>query len=355
MVQVTVLWSDGRTTIYAARAGGSGFVVTDPGAGNSQLYYVTIYDPNRTGEVAGTPSLTAYCDVTPQAVFLGQTGYIFIGTITITHDGIGVIVTSGGSQNISQAQGFYVNGGGGSAQSSQIDVLTYLINSQRATKHLAGSAGNSAAANIYSYHDPATHSIAQIKSSAGWAADIQLYASDYVYQFITELDDPGYRLWSDPSSYKKYVLSGGGYQLTGPLPIMPRYITPGATIPDIVIPSPTNFSRYTACGLIDTINRGAQICRNYLVASMNFDNDGFGGGNLGNIPTLVHERYAGSSRERMYWGLNLGFVKWDAATLVSGPQITGVYKITNWAVHNKLVSGGGVSPSFSCGYGVGWP
>jgi len=57
----------------------------------------------------------------------------------------------------------------------------------------------------------------------------------------------------------------------------------------------------------------------------------------------------------MYWGLNLGFVKWDNGVLQSGSPITGTYKITNWSVHNKLVAGGGVSPSFSCGYGVGWP
>ena len=346
MLAVVATWSDLRTTKYAARSGGSGLTVTDPGAGNSQLYYVTIYDPNRTGEPSGSPTLTAFCDVTPQAVHLGEAGYVFIGTITITHDTIGVIITSGGSQNVAQAEGFYVNGGGGSQFATQIDVLTYLVNSQRSTKHLTGIAANSQAANIYSYLDPTTHSIAQIKSASGWAADIQLYFTDYVKQFITELDDPGYRLWSDPASYKKYQT---------PLLMMPRYITPGVNPSDIVNSGSNPFNRYTACGLIDTINRGVVTCRNYLVSSMNFDSQGAGGGNLGDIPVLVHERYAGNSRERMYWGLNLGFVKWDAASLVSGSQITGVYKVTNWAVHNKLVAGGGVSPSFSCGYGVGWP
>jgi len=345
MVQGTATWSDGRTTTYAARSGGSGLTVADPGAGNTQLYYVTIFDPNRVGELPGTPSLTAFIDVTPQAVFLGDARYVFIGTITVTHDTLGVVVTSGGSQNINQAQGFYVNSSGGGGFQTQIDVLTYLVNSQRSTKHLNGSAFNSQASNIYSYLDPSTHSIAQIKSAAGWAADIQLYFSDYVKQFITELDDPGYRLWSDDSSYKKYQT---------PLLMMPRYITPGVAIPDIVNGGSNPFNRYTACGLIDTINRGPVTCRNYL-ATMNFDNDGAGGGNLGTISTLVHERYAGNSRERMYWGLNLGFVKWDNGVLVSGSAITGVYKITNWSVHNKLVAGGGVTPSFSCGYGVGWP
>lgn len=347
MVQLTVTWSDGRITVYSARAGGSGFAVVDPGAGNSQLYYVTIYDPNRTGDPA-SPSLTGYCTIDPAAAFLGQTGYVFIGTIKITHDGVGVVVTSGGSGNVAQAQGFYVNGSGGGTHSVQEDLLDYVImDSRRATMHLTGRAANNQAANAYSYIDTATHSIAFIKASGGWAADILLYYSDYIKQYITELDDADHRLWSVPSAYKK---------IHTPLPIMPRFRQPGSPSTVIDLPAPNLYDRLISCSVIDTKDKGHTTNITYGPVTMNFDNDGAGGGNLGSVQVMVNERYAGSvARERFYFAKGLGFVKWDAATLVSGARITGQYKVTNWAVHNKLVAGGGVTPSFACGYGVGWP
>lgn len=336
MVDVTATFNTGARTFYNNRD----FTVSDPGAGNSQIYFVTVHDPTFLGEVPGTVSLTGYCTTTPSAAFVGIDGYIFMGTITITHDGVGVVVTSGGSGQTAQAIGFYVNGSGSTPPPSTgtVDLLTYMINSQRATKHLNGIAANSQASNNYSYVDTSTSSIAQIKSSAGWAADIQVYDANYIYQFITELDDVGYRLWSDDSSYKIYHT---------PIKMMPRFATAGVPIPDIVNSGTNPFDRYTACSLIDTINRGVVTCRNYF-ANINFDSDGAGGGNLGTISVLVHERYAGNSRERMYWGLNLGFVKWDNGVLVSGSPITGQYKITNWSVHNKLVAGGGVSLALTC-------
>src|SRR6185503_11709835 len=107
-------------------------------------------------------------------------------------------------------------------------------------------------------------------SASGWADDIQLYDANYIYQFITELDDPGYRLWSDPSSYKKYQT---------PLKMMPRYATLGLAIPDIINSGSNPYDRFTSCTLIDTINRGVVTCRNYI-AMLNFDSDGAGGGNL---------------------------------------------------------------------------
>lgn len=94
---------------------------------------------------------------------------------------------------------------------------------------------------------------------------------------------------------------------------------------------------------------------------MNFDNMGTTVGNLGVCDVIVNERYAGKARERMYYAYSrtlalwVGWVKWDMATLVSGSMVTGQYQITNWSVRNQLVSGGGVTPNFPCGYGVGWP
>jgi hypothetical protein len=257
--------------------------------------------------------------------------------------------------------GFYVNGEGNSGTPPQEDLLDWItMDSRRASFHLHGSAANYQGSNIYSYLDPATHSVAQIKSPTGWACDIQLYDSPtvtptpYIYQFATELDDPGYHFWSNGSYYKKYNISHG-FPLGQALPIMPRFWTPGQPLVDIVIPGPNPYNRYVSCGLLDTIDRGPITCRTYGPITKNFDNDGFVTGNLGPIPVIIHERYAGNTMERFQFSKGLGFIKWEALTLVSGAPITGQYKVTNWSVHNQLVAGGGVTPSFGCGYGVGWP
>lgn len=251
--------------------------------------------------------------------------------------------------------------GGGSSGSSNCsgtipsgvveDLLDYLcMDSRRSTHHLHGSAANSSAANIYYYLDPSTNSVAQIKSSSGWAADIQLYDPQYIYQFITEMDDPGYRFWSNGAYFKKYLLSHGGYPTPHALPMMPRSWTTGQAPVTISVASPVEYQRFTNCGLLDTINRGDVTNITSGPFLMNFDTDGHTVGNLGCVQVILSERFAGRTRERFYFAKGLGFVKWDGGSLSSGSPITGTYTITNWAVHNQLATGGGVTPNFPCGY-----
>ncbi len=330
------------------------FTVPDPG-GTPTLYYVTVYDPNLTGEVPGSTTLSAFCDPNPAVAHVGVTGYIFMGTITITHDLTGVIVTSGGSGSTAQAIGFYVNGGGGTPTPTgqTIDLLSYAVSSKRGSFHNHGFAANSQASNNYSWLDSANSRFAFIKASAGWAADGLAYDSQYIYQSITELDDVGHRDWSINTSFKKLVVSHG-YPTPNALPIMPRYFTPGGPPFRIDIPAPNPYHRYVSCSVIDTIDKGPVTNITYGPIMMNFDNDIPGvTGNLGNILVMVNERYSGNSaRERFYLGFDLSLVKWDAGTLVSGQRITGVYKIFNWSVHNQLTAG---SASLSFGCGVSWP
>lgn len=79
-----------QQVLYAPRT----FTVSDPG-GSPQIYYVTIYDPNRIGETGGTPVLNAYCETTLDRV--GALGYIYVGSIAVTHAGGATAVTPGGS------------------------------------------------------------------------------------------------------------------------------------------------------------------------------------------------------------------------------------------------------------------
>jgi Putative phage tail protein len=374
MAQVTITWSDGRVAKYQTQS----FVTVDPGAGNSTLYYITIKDANRVGDLGGSPA-TAYCSTTPNGAFLGQPGYWFIGTITITHTGVGVVVTSGGSGNISTAIGFYTNGKGGTGYSTQEDLVDYFTMALRATHHLAGSAANTPSNKFYSYVDTSIQAFAFVKATAGWANDILLWDAvsagssnpsgiPMIYHLITELDDVDYPLWGDPNSYKKNSTNHGYVRSPG-LPICPRFLTIGGPNGRVDFASPNNYQRYTACGLIDTKNKGAFTAITKPPITMNIDTQGSTAGNLGNIQVVVNERYSGArQRERFYLGKHptnggLGLVMWDAALLVSGTQTTGdptwtpngQYKIFNWSVHNQLVAGGGVASSFGCGWGAGWP
>jgi len=80
------------------------FTVADPGVGNTQVYYVTIYDPGYVGDAGGT--CTAYCETNQSKV--GIPGYTYCGSIYVTHTGGGAIIVTLGGWPVSQA--FLVNG-----------------------------------------------------------------------------------------------------------------------------------------------------------------------------------------------------------------------------------------------------
>jgi hypothetical protein len=63
------------------------FLVPDPGAGQSITYYVTVYDPNYTGDSGPLTNLPAYCDSSPTRA--NTPGYVTLGQTTIYHPGSG--------------------------------------------------------------------------------------------------------------------------------------------------------------------------------------------------------------------------------------------------------------------------
>jgi len=87
MAQSTATFTpSGVQTNYNART----FSVSDPGAGNSQQYWVTVYDPGQIGDTGAGTTLSAFCDANQTK--WNTAGYIRIGTIVVTHPGS----TSGG-------------------------------------------------------------------------------------------------------------------------------------------------------------------------------------------------------------------------------------------------------------------
>jgi hypothetical protein len=84
LAATTAQFDSGLRTQYNARPT---LAIADPGSGLTQIYYVTIYDPEFLGEVPGTNSLTVFVETTPGAAHVGETGYINMGSIVAAGSG----------------------------------------------------------------------------------------------------------------------------------------------------------------------------------------------------------------------------------------------------------------------------
>lgn len=92
MVNVTATFSpSGLQTFYVAR----NFTISAPGSPTT--YYVTIFDPNFTGDTGNTATLTAFCTTTQAGSHVGQAGYISMGSIVVTPSGSSAGGQGGGS------------------------------------------------------------------------------------------------------------------------------------------------------------------------------------------------------------------------------------------------------------------
>jgi hypothetical protein len=69
------------------------FTIPDPGAGNTVVYYVTIFDPAYVGDTGSGTNLSAFCETSSAKV--GKQGYTFAGSILAVHGG-GGLATPGG-------------------------------------------------------------------------------------------------------------------------------------------------------------------------------------------------------------------------------------------------------------------
>lgn len=94
MFKVSMAETDATFPSGAVNYNARNFTVADPGAGNTQIYYVTILDPQFLGDDGVMVNLTSYCETTNAKV--GLAGYTFIGSIVVTHAGGANIVQAGG-------------------------------------------------------------------------------------------------------------------------------------------------------------------------------------------------------------------------------------------------------------------
>ena len=90
LARTVASFTSGLRTQYEPRPT---LTIADPGSGNTQIYYVTIYDPTFSGEAIGTISLTSFVATTPSAAHVGEHGYINMGSIVAA--GAGATTSNG--------------------------------------------------------------------------------------------------------------------------------------------------------------------------------------------------------------------------------------------------------------------
>jgi hypothetical protein len=74
-----------------------------------------------------------------------------------------------------------------------------------AGNHMEGLTNGQPSAYIYTVWDPDQSKVAYVKNPQGYPWDVNLYDSNYVYQWVTELQDwDGVNYWSDPKSCRKF-------------------------------------------------------------------------------------------------------------------------------------------------------
>jgi hypothetical protein len=71
--------------------------------------------------------------------------------------------------------------------------------------HMEGITNGLPSSYVYTVWDPSDTKVYYVKNPQGNPWDVNLYDSNYVYQWITELDDwKGVNHWNDPTSCKKF-------------------------------------------------------------------------------------------------------------------------------------------------------
>jgi len=217
-----------------------------------------------------------------------------------------------------------------SCPSGTYDMLDWMTmdSDLRSTYHLEGTSNP-----IYTVME--SGKFYWVKGANGYPWDIQLYDSNYIYLWITELS------YSVPQSYKKFTNNTN-------LPLVPRCATAGTTVAGSTIKaSNTNYDMHTNCSNTCSVTLGLQTSINQVWGPYYYS---FGGSLPSNLKTLVirYQYNCNSSftncldREEYYVTQRYGLVQWIHYALANG-----TYVQLQKTVLNKLVVGV-VTPYFPC-------
>jgi hypothetical protein len=210
--------------------------------------------------------------------------------------------------------------------SGTYDMLDWMTldSGIRGSYYLAGSANP-----LYTNMGPGKFYWTKGANGTPW--DIQLFDSNYIYLWITELN------WNDPHTFKKFTNNTNE-------PLVPRCAKAGFPGSTVYVPN-TSYQTYSDCSHYKTQNLGTGVNQVWGPYSISL------GGNLpSSLKVLVASyRYNCNSgygncgdKEEYYLSQKYGLVQWVHYSLV-----TGKYAMKQKTIFNQLKSGV-TSPSFPC-------
>jgi hypothetical protein len=174
-----------------------------------------------------------------------------------------------------------------------------------------------------------------VKGALGYPWDIQLYDSNYVYLWITELS------WTVPQSYKKFTNNTN-------LPLVPRCAIAGFPGSTIKVAN-TSYDLHTNCSNSCSVTLGLQNGINQVWGPYYYS---FGGSLPSNLKTLVISynyncdvNYQNcNDKEEYYVTQRYGLVQWVHYVRIPA---NGTYAQMQKTIFNKLMVGV-VTPDFPC-------
>jgi hypothetical protein len=122
------------------------------------------------------------------------------------------------------------------------DVLSVMMMDPglAANYHMEGITAGLPSSYVYTEWDPSESKVYYVKNPQGNPWDVNLYDSNYIYQWVTELDTwKGVNHWNDPASCRKF--NSGGQSSTADLSMRwaARCAAPGGANSSIWNPPPT--------------------------------------------------------------------------------------------------------------------
>lgn len=124
--------------------------------------------------------------------------------------------------------------------------------------HMEGITDGLSSSYVYTLWDESQNKVIYVKNPQGNPWDINLYDSNYIYQWVTELQMyNGVNHWGDPTSCRKFNNGSGNNRSDFSMRWAPRCATPGSSNsslwnpPPVVQPNNTNYYTYVEHELQD--------------------------------------------------------------------------------------------------------
>jgi hypothetical protein len=194
-----------------------------------------------------------------------------------------------------------------------------------------------------------------VKSFSGWAADMQLYDGNFVYEYATENNDASQQAACQAAGFSSCFLDPFAYKMAVNLsPAFPRYFVPGSTVtlrtPSVLqAGSQVNpFIRTTNCGADN--QPLVYLGNKKFVTTGPFTDIDFGGV-VGQIPYIENDYYYSGdvngvyvNLEKRFFAKPYGWVRFELWQLVGG-----VYVFQSGSTNNIKTAHAAVTPNFGCG------